>query len=149
MAPSHEATDEEPPPLFEIDGAPVYLVREMLDNRNSGVSCNTLWTGRVTALRSIHGYPEKTYSTLTCSTRSTQTILTDLCHVEEADHHDVGVLGLQEWAVEGEVLSQTRQAPPSPSHNLNTNHTHLHHISTLITGSTMDSQSPTLIVRSR
>ncbi|ROK15655.1 hypothetical protein DPX16_9959 [Anabarilius grahami] len=50
--------------------------------------------------------------------------LTDRRRGEEDDHHDVGVLGPQERAVGGGVLSQTRQAPPFTNHNA------LHHQNT-------------------
>lgn len=54
-------------------------------------------------------------------------ILTIQLHVVGVTHHDVGILGPQEWAVERGVLSQTRQAfsPISTHNHQNTDHAHL------------------------
>ncbi|ROK35638.1 hypothetical protein DPX16_17381 [Anabarilius grahami] len=82
---------------------------------------------------------------LQCELTFTVTTLTDLLRVEEDDHHDVGVLGPQERAVEGGVLSQTRQAPPctNPSalNHRSSDHRHLHLIKSLISTTIKSTQT--------
>ncbi len=97
------------------------------------VSWNILWTGKAMGQRNGHGFPEKT-SSISCWKPFTPLIQIVLGPEGEVDHHDVGVLGPQEWAVEEGVLSRIGQAHSPPNHSaqphLSTDCTHLFRICT-------------------
>ncbi len=78
---------------------------------------NILWTEKAMGQKNGHGSPEVTSLIPRCCKPFTPLIQIVRDLEGEADHHDVGVLSPQEWAVEEGVVSQIGQALPPPNHN--------------------------------
>ncbi len=118
----------ETPLLLILEDGAVYEVRTILDFRHRGGRLEYLvdWEG--------YGFPE-TISWIRLLWRNSTLISLIGQHPgQEVDHHVVGPLGPQEWAVERGVMSQISQAPPPILHNdhnhLNSNSSHLYPIFT-------------------
>ncbi len=78
---------------------------------------NILWTEKAMGQKNGHGSPEVTSSIPRCCKPFTPLIQIVRDLEGEADHHDVGILSPQEWAMEEGVVSQIGQALPPPNHN--------------------------------